>query len=112
MTKEQLKKYVEQEAHWLQYYVIRASKDLLTKLDENFYETVNSIGYTKRVIPLDRRCPATMLTSPNNVKEDDISQMFEIGEPRNHSKNVYTPLEIWTIKYKEETLWLLELIKR
>lgn len=110
MTKEELKRLVEHETQWLKYYMHFESKKTLHFNDHLFYDRVKSIGYTKRVVPLDRRCTAAILTSPKDVLTEDLSKIEVIGFPRDHSKNAYTPLEVWIIKFPQERTWALQQI--
>lgn len=110
MTKEELKKLVDHEAQWLRYYALAEDRTSLRLDDVNFYDRLRSIGYTKRVIPLDRRCAAAMLTSPTNILTDSLESITPIGSPRNHDHNLYTPLEVWILKFPEDTQWILTII--
>lgn len=110
MTKEELKKLVDHEAQWLKYYALADSRAELHFNDILFYDRLRSIGYTKRVTPLDRRCMACVITSDKDVLTDDISKLKAVGEPRDHTKNCYSPLETWIARYPEETQWILAII--
>jgi len=110
VTKEELRKLVDHEAQWLKYYALAESRAELHFKDILFYDRMKSIGYTKRVTPLDRRCMAAVITSDNNVLTDDISELRPVGEPRDHNKNCYSPLEAWVARYPEETQWILAII--
>lgn len=101
MTLEELNKYTSQEASWLKYYASSQEGEdpnRTTRLtdkynDVMFYDRLIGIGYTKKVIPLSNRCPACYITSKKPVLESSIEELEVISGPRNHSLNVYTPLE-------------------
>ena len=112
MNKEDLRKLVDHEIQWIKYYAHERSKHPLHLNDHLVYDRLVSIGYTKRVLSLDRRCPATILTSQTSILSDDLELVQPIGEPRDHSKNYYTPLEVWIIKFPNDVDWILEYIKK
>jgi hypothetical protein len=101
MTNEDLNKYIDQETSWLKYYgSAQESEDpnrttRITELynDAKFYDRLIGIGYTKKVIPLYNRCPACCITSSKPVLESTIEELEVVSGPRNHEKNIYTPLE-------------------
>ena len=108
MNYEELDKLVDQELQWLRYYATAETRQKLN-INSDLYTELKSIGYTKRVIPLDRRCPAVMLTA--NTKIDistDIETIIQIGEPRDKEKNCFTPLEFYLIKYPERKQWAID----
>lgn len=65
MTYNVLAKLIIHELDFLRYYGYRKHRELLT-IEIDLYGEMDSIGYCKRVIPLDKRCPAGMLTSEKN----------------------------------------------
>lgn len=95
MTEQELIKLVNTEIDWLRYYSFRDSKKKLN-VECELYDTLESIGYTKRIIPLDRRCPAGMISTGNVFK---LEQMEVVSMLRNHDKGLYTPLEVYWILY-------------
>jgi hypothetical protein len=102
MTYTELLKFVNQELEWLRYYTHRDYKIKLTK-DSSIYDTLISIGYTKRVISLDLRCPSAILTSVDSINNlTDLNALEIISKPRNHNENCYTALEFFWIKYPEK----------
>lgn len=106
-----IKKYSEQEADWIHYYghsVHRLSENFY---DINFYDRIQSIGYTKRVIPLWRRCAGLYVTSNKNVLKSSIDELIPISEPRNHDKNIYTILEYIIGTEHESREYLINKIK-
>lgn len=108
MTKEQLKKEVELELQWLKYYALREDREKYdpTKLA---YEQLRSIGYTKRVIPLASRCGFCRVTSSESITADSrIEDLIESTDQRNPENNIFTALDIWTMKYPGDHDWLKE----
>ena len=104
MNYEDLLKYVEHELQWLRYYANSDTRKSLT-VDSNIYEHLVSIGYTKRVIPLDRRCSPCTLTGSDIF---NIDSMIAIGEGRDSEKNKWTPLEVFWVNYPDKKNWVLE----
>ena len=107
----ELRKFVEHEAQWLKYYSNAESKNSLHFKDFNFYARLAPIGYTKRVIPLDKRCMAVVITSPNNAFTDDLETLQAVGEPRIHDNNCFSPLEVWIGRFPQDTQWILDYIQ-
>ena len=108
ITKEQLDKWIDTEIGALRYYGLRADRETLTE-ESNLYDHLRSIGYTKKVIPLHRRCAETTITSNKTITKDTkLEDMYEI-----HSwdrDNKYSPLEIyWMIcpEKRKHIIWLL-----
>ena len=93
MTEQELDRAAEQETSWLQYYGHDIARRADSYNDVNFYDRINSIGYCKKVIPLWMRCPKYYITSDKPVLESSVDELIEIHEYRDHSKNIYTPLE-------------------
>lgn len=104
-------KSAKTEADWLRYYGHKDSRMSEEFLDANFYDRIESIGYTKRVIELHQRCSMLNVTSDKPVLESDISDLREEYSLRNHDKNVYTALE-WFIAKGIATEQLIEIIKK
>lgn len=93
MTEKEFDRFTEKETDWLRYYGLRESRLADSFDDEKFYDRLESIGYTKRVIPLTMRCPSAFITSDKPVLESEISDLKISTFPRNHEQNIYTPLE-------------------
>jgi hypothetical protein len=108
---EKMWKCAKTEAEWLKYYGHVDSRMSEDFSDVNFYDRIQSIGYTKRVIELHQRCSMMNVTSDKPVLESEISDLRIATETRNHSKNVYTALE-WFIAKGIGTDQLIEIIKR
>lgn len=102
MTEQDLNRYAEQEVSWLKYY----GKVELRQIDEfndvDFYDRLmdttyesrmETLKYTKRVLPLPLRCAAGFITSKLPVLESSIEDLELTSEPRSHENNIYTPLE-------------------
>jgi hypothetical protein len=81
------------EARWLKYYGHRDTRPFHQYKDPDFYEKVVGIGYTKRVIPLWKRCCMKTITSTKPVMESTIEELRYADDQRDHIKNIYTPLE-------------------
>lgn len=111
MTKEELYKYVETEISALIYYGYSEGKKNLD-LSKSPYDQLVSIGYTKRVIPLDRRCAHSRVTAKERITESTkIEDLEFIREHRNHETNIYTGLEFWLMKYPEDRERILKIIR-
>ena len=111
MTKEQLKKEVELELQWLKYYAFREDRENYdpSKLP---YEQLRSIGYTKRVIPLQLRCGFCRVTSAELITKDtNIEDLVLSNDPRVIDKNIYTALDFWTIKFPEDHKWIKQTLQ-
>lgn len=111
MRKEELFKYVDTEVQGLRYYALKTTRDLLD-INLSIYDTLKSIGYTKRVLELDRRCGHSRVTSNEPLTKDTPIESVEfIGSPRNHSQNIYTGLEFWIMKYPEHNQAILDYLQ-
>ena len=93
MTDKELDSYAEQEVSWLRYYGLDTSRNEDPFNDALFYDRMKSIGYCKRVVPLHMRCPQVYITSDTSVLDSAIEDIKAVSGPRNHEKNIYTPLE-------------------
>lgn len=102
MTTEDFNLCIDQETSWLKYYGSNqepeeGSPNTTRRNDPYndvyFYDRIISIGYTKTVMPLHRRCPAGFVTSKKPVLESTVEELEYVSGPRNHENNVYTPLE-------------------
>lgn len=110
MNLEKLWKLATTEADWLRYYGHSDTRLSEEFNDVNFYDRIQSIGYTKRVIELPARCAMTYITSDKPILESEISELRMTSGPRNHSDNVYTPLEYF-IGRKIGVNQLIDIIK-
>mgnify|MGYP003405218616 CR=1 FL=1 len=82
MTIEQLTKLVDHEVQWLKYYGFYKTRKKLT-IESNIYEDLESIGYTKRVIPLELRClPCTITASEDININTNLEELREESLPR------------------------------
>lgn len=112
MEKEELIKQADQELQWLKYYAlaevdqkIYPGKNGRNNFDPNRspYDQFVSIGYTKKVIALDRRCAFMRATAKTPIKETPLADIVDAGgEPRNPDKNILSYLEILLLKFPEE----------
>lgn len=110
MELEKLWKSATTEADWLRYYGHIDTRMSEKFEDEKFYDRIVSIGYAKVVTPIWDRCPMGFITSDNPVLESTVEDLSFTSGPRNHSKNVYTPLEYF-IGRKIGTNQLIKIIK-
>ncbi len=107
MNYENLLKYVEHELQWLRYYANSETRQSLT-VDSNIYEHLKSIGYTKRVIPLDLRCTCARISSELKITDkSELETLTEVSDPRNNEKNIFTPLEVFWMRYPEKRDWII-----
>lgn len=100
---DELIKAIDSEIQWLKYYALADSRSKLD-LSNNVspYDQLKSIGYTKRVIPLDKRCAFLRLTSNENINSNTkLEDLIEVSDYRDNSKNIYTALEIYLILFPE-----------
>ncbi len=106
MNREELYKHVETELEWLNYYVAAGSKKDFD-FSKPLYDQL-SAGYAKKNLPLDQRCAFLRLTSDKkinrNTKYEDLIISNELRDP---SRNIYTALEFWLMKYPEDFKKLL-----
>jgi hypothetical protein len=100
MKKEELWKLVDLETQWLAYYGLGEDRKKLDLSKDTVYEQLRSIGYTKRVIPLDMRCIGciSFMWTKGMVVEDLVT----LNERRNFVENKFTPLEVWLKLYPSE----------
>ena len=112
MDIKELEKLIRHEISWLRYYALRETRYDLTE-DSNIYEDLISIGYTKRVITLDKRCSAATLTSDNKIEYGiDLSELRYDYSLRDVENNKYTPLEVYLILFPEKKNYIIEEIKK
>lgn len=104
MNKEKLLQLIDHEISWLKYYGLREDRIKLTE-QSDIYKEVRSIGYTKRVVDLDRRCCPCLIIIGNTLEECQMDQF-----PR--SENKVSPLELYKILYKEEYKLILSEITK
>lgn len=122
MEKEELIKLVEQELSCLKYYAlanvdqeIYPGKNGRTNFDASRspYDQFVSIGYTKRVMALDRRCAHNRVTSKVPIKEASLEEIFNAGgEPVDHDKNIFSAVEVFLMKFPEEKEWVFNLLQQ
>ncbi len=110
MTIEDLEKYIDTELQWLRYYAIESSRKALNK-DCDIYETLSSIGYTKKVMRLDLRCSPCTLTSKTNTpitQKTLLEDLVMIPEYKNNEQNKFSALEVYWILFPEKRDWIIE----
>lgn len=113
MKIEDLNKYTDQEASWLQYCGNSDTRKTEQYNDANFYDRINSgvIVYTKKLLPLPMRCAAVYITSKKPVLKSTVEELEITSDYRNHENNIYTPLEyVFATKF-ENSEKLIEFIR-
>ncbi len=105
MNKEELRKYVDAELQWLKYYSTPDSKKEFDPTKSPYTQLI-SIGYTKRVIPLHKRCAFLRLTSKKAILETDLEDMIMTDDYCNIENNIYSALEVFIMKFPEEHKWI------
>lgn len=100
MKKEEFWKIVDKEIQWLAYYGLGEDRKKLDLSKNTIYEQLRSIGYTKRVIPLDLRCIGYL-----SYKWEEgmvVENLTPLNERRNVDGNTFSPLEIWIKLFPNE----------
>lgn len=111
MTKEELEKLAAQEIKWLIYYGCRSDREKLT-IESDIYRDVNSIGYTKRRIPLHKRCVSCIITSKSTITKNlNESELIIDYSQRDKEQNKFTPLETYLIIYPDKKEEVISKIK-
>ena len=100
MNKDYLWKMVEYELKWLSYYAYKDHRKNIDLNKNTIYEQLESIGYTKQIIPLDLRIVGYKSIKYENQELKDLS--LTKNQRRNPSKNYYTPLEVWVKLYPND----------
>jgi len=109
INEKQLETWVRTEIDWIRYYGYRPDRESLTK-DSNLYNDIRSIGYTKRVIPLIRRCsPATITSDEIITSTTNLKDMYEVYSYDRDNK--YSPLEIYWMIYPEKRFEIIKLLQ-
>ncbi len=107
MEKEEIRRAAEEELQWLKYYALAESRQAFDPT-KSPYDQLGSIGYTKRVIPLDRRCAFLRLTAKTALVDTPIEEMIAANGPRDPDNNVLSALEVYMLKYPEEHDWVVK----
>ena len=90
---EKMWKSAKTEAEWLKYYGHQESRLVENFSDADFYDRIQSIGYTKKVISLHGRCTMMNVTSDKPVLDSKINELIICNSYRDHNQNIYTALE-------------------
>ena len=85
---EKILKLAKTEAEWMRYYGHESSRKEESFEDIGFYDRMLPIGYSKVYTPLAHKCVMGFVDSLDPEKAKLVSG------PRDHSKGVYTPLEL------------------
>lgn len=110
MDIKELNKLIDHELQWLRYYALEEHRKKLTT-NSNIYEDLKSIGYTKRVMSLDKRCASGAITSKTNTPISEYSVLEDLEwlkEYRNPEENKFTPLEVLWILFPEQREWVIQ----
>jgi hypothetical protein len=109
ITKEEFIEMIDHEINWLYYYSWHEDRE---KLNENsdVYKDLSRMGYTKRVIPLELRCPMCILTSDKYIGPNFNLEDLRVIQERRSDKNL-TPLEVAIRIWPEKKLELLNRLK-
>ncbi len=99
MNEKELLANIDKEIQWLKYYALAEYRAKLNLNDGiSLYDQLVSIGYTKRVIALDKRCAFLRVTSKDPITiNTTLSDLEEIVEYRDNSRNIFTALEYYII---------------
>jgi len=117
MEEKELIKNVELELQWLKYYALAESPFPDKNGRHNFdptkspYDQLVSIGYTKRVTSLDKRCAFLRLTAKTPIKDTPLEEMISHDGLRDPENNVYSALEVFMLKYPEKHAWVIEALQ-
>ena len=92
MERKELRRMAEQEVQWLRYYGYREDTEAYNTSMGSPYDHVQSIGYTKSIIPLWERCAPGILTSDRPVPESTVEEL-RLERPDSRPEQVFlTPL--------------------
>jgi hypothetical protein len=109
MNIKELENLVEQEIQWLRYYGHVDSRRELNEKSE-IYRDLIPTGYTKRIMPLDRRCSPCIITSEEIICEGfDISKLVKDSNLR--GENRYSPIEAYIIIFPEKKMEIFSMLK-
>ena len=103
--KEKIFKLAKIEAEWMRYYGFVDSRKEEKFKDIEFYDRMVPIGYSKVYTPLAQRCPMGFVNSLDPLKVEIVYG------PRNHKKQVYTPLEFVIYNKIDGYMDLINMIK-
>jgi hypothetical protein len=110
MTSEELNKYIEIELQWLIYYSLTESRK---QLDENsdIYQDLKEMAYSKKRMPLDKRCCPCVVTSDMEIDEyTDISNL-RILNINIRGINKYSPIETFFKLYPDRKMEIINKLK-
>lgn len=107
--KKQLERWIDTELGVLRYYGFREDRWALTE-NSNIYEDIRSIGYTKRPMPLIRRCSPVSITSDveinSSTKIEDL-YVHNTWDRTNH----FSPCEIFIMIYPDRKMEIINILK-
>lgn len=99
MEIKELLKAIDLETQWLKYYALADSRSkIILNNGISIYDQLVMTGYTKRVIPLDKRCAFLRVTAKYQIDENTpVEDIFESVEYKDNNRNIYTALEYYII---------------
>ena len=123
MKLEELNKFIDLEIQWLRYYANKSTRSQLNE-NSNIYEDLKSIGYTKRVVKLDKRCCPCTITSDEIINENrkrtylstfknEKSNMSDLRKSNLNlrGENRLSPIENFITIFPEKKMELLNRLK-
>ena len=109
MELNELCKLIDIEIQWLHYYAHVESREQLNE-SSDIYNDLVSIGYTKRVMPLEMRCCPCVITSDEIITEGlDLSKLQKDKNLR--GDNRLSPLEAYIKLFPDKKMIMLNRLK-
>jgi hypothetical protein len=109
ITEKDFIEAIEHEINWLYYYAWYEDREKLNEKSD-VYRDLSRMGYTKRVLPLDLRCPMYILTSDKPIEPGIKVEDLKIVQERRTDKNL-TPLEVAIKIWPERKMEFLNKLK-
>jgi len=95
----------------LRYYASRKSRNELINV-ENLYIDLERMKYSKRQMPLYKRCSAAMVTSACVIDSStDVDDVYVVTKGRKVEDNIFTSLEVLIKLYPNKHEKILNLLK-
>lgn len=110
MKLEELNKFIDLEIQWLRYYANKSTRSQLNE-NSNIYEDLKSIGYTKRVVKLDKRCCPCTITSDEIINEKSNLSDLRKSNLNLRGENRLSPIETFITIFPEKKMELLNRLK-
>jgi hypothetical protein len=102
---EKILRLAKTEAEWMRYYGHESSRKEERFEDIGFYDRMLPIGYSKVYTPLSHKCPMGFVDS----LDPDSARV--VSGPRDHSRGIYTPLELVVHNRMREMNEMIAMIK-